>query len=42
MERIQPMETQVLSSPVHYLVLGIVCFVVFFYHKVKEKNLNKI
>lgn len=44
-ERIGPMETQVLSSPVHYLVLGIVCFIVFFYLKYKlalEKVLNII
>lgn len=31
--RIHPMSTEVLSSPVHYLVLGIVCMIVFLVKK---------
>jgi hypothetical protein len=37
-ERIPPMETQVLSSPLHWFVLGIVCFIVFFVNKYQHTH----
>lgn len=40
LERVHPMDVQVLSSPVHYLVLGIVCFVVFFVCRFKDNKLK--
>lgn len=42
LERIHPMELQVISSPVHWLVMGIVLFVVFFVKKYEQKKLNRM
>ena len=38
-KRLHPMEVEVLSSPIHYMVLGVVCFIVFLVkHIENEKN----
>jgi hypothetical protein len=37
--RIHPMSCDVISSPVHYLVLGCICCCVFIYNKYRKKVL---